>query len=422
MKKKRIGFFLNIDRNCGGMYQACLNILYTIYDLYKENNMYEFVVFAKTGNKELVKEFNAPDWEIVFLPESKITMGSRFKKIIKFGILRDLLRWIKSLFIKVNLNTRIINPKLNEFLKSFSLNCIFFPNFDEEAYQQEVPFLTFIPDIQHLLQPNFPEVGDKYSWMEREKHVRNLVRHASMLIVDSQISKEDLAYCYSEYGVNSKPVLILKYMLSQNITDQISPEVIKEVRQKYNLPERFFFYPAQFWSHKNHKRIVEAISLLEKRFSISMNIVFCGSNTGKYREKCYKELKRYVIDKNLTDSVYFLQYISDLELSVLYHEAVALVMPTFFGPANIPIVEAWAMNCPVIYSDIRGLREQAGNAALLVDPCSAPNLAEAMKLLWESEEYRNKLVESGKKRLNEYSKEEYYKNLKAIIEKAGEII
>ena len=421
MKKKRIGFFLNIDRGCGGMYQACLNILYAVYDLYKNNDMYEFIVFAKADNKELVSEFNDPNWEVVFLPESKVSFSSRLKTVVKFGILRDVLRWIKYLLIKVDLDTCTINQELNEFLKSFSLNYIFFPNWDKEAYQQEVPFLTFIPDIQHLLQPQFPEVGDKYSWMEREKHVRNLVRYASMLIVDSQVAKEDLSYCYSQYGVNSKPVMVLKYMLSQNITDQITPEVIETTRKKYKLPERFFFYPAQFWSHKNHKRIVEAVSLVEKRFKISMKIVFCGSKSGKYREKCYNDLKKYVAAKKLTQSVSFLQYVSDLELSVLYNEAVALVMPTFFGPANIPIIEAWAMDCPVIYSDIRGLREQAGDAALLVDPCSTPALAEAMKLLWESKECRRELVKNGQERLKEYSKEKYYKSLEQIIEKAGEI-
>lgn len=421
MTKKRIGFFLNIERDCGGMYQACLNILCAIYDLYKNNDAYEFIIFTKSGNNVSVQEFNASNWKVVFLPENRISFASKLKKNIKFGILRDILRWIKYLLVKVDLDTRIINQELNKFLKSFSLDYIFFPNFDEEAYQQEVPFLTFIPDIQHLLQPQFSEVGDKYSRMEREKHVRNLVRHAAMLIVDSQVAKDDLCYCYSEYGVNSKPVMILKYMLSQNITDKIKPDVIKETREKYNLPERFFFYPAQFWSHKNHKRIVESISLLEKRFNISMKVVFCGSNTGRYRKKCYKDLKKYVDEKNLTDSVCFLQYISDLELSVLYHEAVALVMPTFFGPANIPIIEAWAMNCPVIYSDIRGLREQAGDAALLVDPCSVSAIADAMKLTWESETCRKELIKKGKERLEEYSKEKYYRSLKQIIEKAGKI-
>ena len=66
-----------------------------------------------------------------------------------------------------------------------------------------------------------------------------------------------------------------------------------------------------------------------------------------------------------------LGYVPANDMAALYANAEALVMPTFFGPTNIPILEAWGLGCPVITSDIRALREQAGDAALLADPNSA---------------------------------------------------
>ena len=50
-------------------------------------------------------------------------------------------------------------------------------------------------------------------------------------------------------------------------------------------------------------------------------------------------------------------------MSCLYAGATGVVLPTFFGPTNIPVIEAWAMGVPVLTSDIRGIREQCGDAA-----------------------------------------------------------
>jgi glycosyltransferase involved in cell wall biosynthesis len=58
------------------------------------------------------------------------------------------------------------------------------------------------------------------------------------------------------------------------------------------------------------------------------------------------------------------------------------VMPTFFGPTNIPVLEAWAFGCPVLTSDIRGIREQVGDAALLADPTSVEAIADGIHQLW----------------------------------------
>src|SRR5688572_28148468 len=48
----------------------------------------------------------------------------------------------------------------------------------------------------------------------------------------------------------------------------------KRVRAMHGLPERYLFYPAQFWPHKNHKRIVEALALLRDR-GTRVDVVFC---------------------------------------------------------------------------------------------------------------------------------------------------
>ena len=121
-------------------------------------------------------------------------------------------------------------------------------------------------------------------------------------------------------------------------------------------------------------------------------------------------------------NIIHLGYVEDNDMSVLYHEAEALVMPTFFGPTNIPILEAWTFGCPVITSDIRGIREQAGDAAFLVNPRSVDSIANGIKEVWEDKNLRNELAKSGKKRLAIFDKDDYNKRLSDIINEAKDKI
>lgn len=423
MSKFKIGIFLNVDRHSGGMYQACISMVNTIYWLYSENKKYDFVIYTKAGNHEFAEKFKADNWEIAYLPEvRKKTFKDRLRDKINHGPLRDFMRWFNNIITTIDINSRTMNPSLDRFLKQYKPDLIFFSNYDPQAYRQKTPYMTFIPDLQHLIQPEFPEVGDKYVFPRREKHIRNLVKHASLLITDSETGREDVLYYYHKYLPATTPVEVLPYRLSKNLSPDLSEDAVREVIKKLKLPERFFFYPAQFWEHKNHQRIIEAIILLNRRYRLDARVVFCGSTSGKYRSECIKKLKKMVNRYELEDKVLFFGYLSDTEVSALYKKAVALVMPTFFGPANIPVIEAWAMDCPVIYSDIRGLKEQAGDAALLVDPRAVPSIADGMKKLWESDSIRQQLIANGRKRLDHYSEENYNINLTRIIEKAVKLI
>jgi glycosyltransferase involved in cell wall biosynthesis len=91
----------------------------------------------------------------------------------------------------------------------------------------------------------------------------------------------------------------------------------------------------------------------------------------------------------------------------LYENAMAVVMPTYFGPTNLPPIEAWTLGVPVIYS--KHLSEQAGNAALLVDPDCQLDVALAM-LQCNKLEIRNQLVRAGYRRII------YLDNLRKVAE------
>jgi len=81
-------------------------------------------------------------------------------------------------------------------------------------------------------------------------------------------------------------------------------------------------------------------------------------------------------------------------------------------------LEAWAFGCPVLTSDIRGIREQAGNAAVLVDPRSVESIADGIYQLWTDESLRSTLAEAGRQRLGAYTPDDYRRELMTILEEA----
>ena len=120
---------------------------------------------------------------------------------------------------------------------------------------------------------------------------------------------------------------------------------------------------------------------------------------------------------NLENKVRFAGFVSNEEINYLYSQSIALVMPTYFGPTNIPPLEAFKLNVPVIYSDLPGLRDQVKGAALLVDLNDPKSLVLNLKKLLSSDDLRQDLINKGKIRYNEImSNNNNYDVLKKIIE------
>jgi glycosyltransferase involved in cell wall biosynthesis len=93
-------------------------------------------------------------------------------------------------------------------------------------------------------------------------------------------------------------------------------------------------------------------------------------------------------------------------------------MPTFFGPTNIPYLEAFQLGCPVVASDLPGIREQVGDAALLVDPRDSRAIADAMQKLWEDEALRARLVAAGRARMQALGRASFAAGLLAALRAA----
>lgn len=269
----------------------------------------------------------------------------------------------------------------------------------------ELPFVFTVWDMQHLVQPWFPEVGAGGQWASRDAMYRRNIRRAVRTIVPNRTSAQELI---TAFGVPEDRLLILPHPTPR--IDVPSAADIERVRAKYSLPSRYLFYPAQFWAHKNHVNLLHALKILRDGGS-DLALVLCGSDKGNEAHV------RAVADSlGLTGHVQFLGFVSDADLAALYGGAFALTFVSFFGPENLPPLEAFVVGCPVVSSDYRGAREQLGDAALLVAPEDPRQLAAAILQLERDTDLRATLIERGRERSARWSGNDYVASVLAFFD------
>jgi len=241
----------------------------------------------------------------------------------------------------------------------------------------------------------------------REYRFSNICRFAKAVLVDSEVGRRQVI---DSYGMSPDRLFSLPYLPPRYIFNSVTPG---DFNDRYQLPPRFLFYPAQFWAHKNHDRLLQAVAVA-RRSCPDISLVLAGP-------KCYEyeSLVRRVADLDLCEHVIFAGYVPDADLPEFYRRAIALVMPTFFGPTNIPPLEAFALGCPVAISGVYGIPEQAADAALLFDPFSVEAIANALRRMSVNETLRNELMSKGRQRLRDFSWARTAKAYRAVYRRAA---
>jgi glycosyltransferase involved in cell wall biosynthesis len=250
-----------------------------------------------------------------------------------------------------------------------------------ECISIELPFITVVWDLQHRRQPFFPEVSEDGEWDFRERWLSKVLRRAAMIVVGNAVGRDEIERFY---GVHQERIRLMPHP---------TPTLVDENRgapRPRLIEGDYIFYPAQFWAHKNHVNLLLALRILRERHGLDISLALTGSDQGNLAF-----VRQTAQDLGLTDHVHFLGFVSRSDLVVLYRDALALTYVTFFGPENLPTLEALASGCPVVASEVAGVREQLGEAALIVDPKEPEQIAAAVVRIRNEPGLRERLIDAG---------------------------
>jgi glycosyltransferase involved in cell wall biosynthesis len=274
-------------------------------------------------------------------------------------------------------------------------------------FSTTVPFATVVWDLEHRKQPWFPEVGSLLEWGGRE-HAYASLRRATMIYTGTH---EGLLEISSHYQVAADRIKVLPFGTPEFALIASKRPRNPELIRNYNLSTEYIFYPAQFWPHKNHILVLEACKIVAETTAWAPHVVFVGADKGNVGY-----VREYAQKLGLTDRVTFLGLVSHEDLVELYRGAFCLAYPSFFGPDNLPPLEAFALGCPVLAADVPGAREQLGEAAIFFPPNQESKLAEAILCLRDRPR-REQLILAGRARAKLYSWDRY---ARGVIESLDE--
>jgi len=269
---------------------------------------------------------------------------------------------------------RRINNNLPELLIEAGCQVIFPANDFVRNGPASVKTISWIPDFQYKYYPeNFPNLKRVNS------NIKRVLRYSDLVIVSNKYSKENVQNFFPKYAHKTRVMPFTMWLgPAWNFSDY------KNVIQKYNLPEKYLIFPSQFWVHKNHKRLFEAVRITIQRAHKDFLLV-CTGYPNDHRTPAYmEELHSFIKEHDLQENILLLGLIPRFEQIQLLRGAAAMVQPSLFEGYSALLDEAQSLGKRVIVSDIPMHREQQFDNCIFFDPHDTLDLAQKLGDVWPS--------------------------------------
>jgi glycosyltransferase involved in cell wall biosynthesis len=353
----------------GGHEQYVRNLLMKLSTIDKDNEYY--LVTAPYNDASL----HLPDENV-----KKILLHSEITLSVKVRYLIERLLGKKS----------GSDIPLGKIINKYHFDLWFCPFFNLEPRPLKIPSLITIPDIQHEYYPEYFSSKELFS---RKRYIKPSCEMATEIITESKFSKK----CFIEkLGLDPEKIHVIP--LSADDRFSKPPDNQNSLIKKYDLPDEYFLYPANGWPHKNHLALIKGFSLYKKSFKTPLHLVFTGSGL-----QGMAAITDPISHNNISEYVHILGYVEDEDMPGLYKNAQALVFPSLFEGFGIPLLEAMAMECPIIASSTTSIPEVAGDAAYYFDPTNTQSICDAMHRIVDDHALRETLIRNGKNRVTDYS-------------------
>lgn len=237
---------------------------------------------------------------------------------------------------------------------------------------------------------------------------------ASHLIAVSQSTRQDLI---KKTKVRPSQISVVYEGVNKPVFLPTSVQIAQTLSKLKLNSQQYFLFVGTVQPRKNLIRLIEAFSLFlieSKEKASECKLVIAGGLGWDYGQ-ILNLPKQLGIEKQ----VLFTGRVSDEELDCLYRGAVCLTYPSLFEGFGLPILEAFARDCPVITSDTSSMPEVAGNGAILVNPDMVEEIFRAMVRIFNDKELSKKLIQHGREQLTKFSWRKAAEETIAILTKAA---
>ena len=229
-----------------------------------------------------------------------------------------------------------------------------------------LPAIAWLPDFQHR---HLPRLFSPFARLKRDLGFRAQIGAGRTVMLSSHDACGD---CERFYPATRGRTHAVHFAVPPS--QPASAGTAREVARGYGLPQDFFYLPNQFWVHKNHALVADALALLREQGQ--RVVVAASGNTRDPRApEHFAGLGRKIRTLGLQDDFRLLGLIPRAHLGALMQASVAVLNPSLFEGWSTTVEEARSLGVPLILSDLAVHREQAGTEAVYFDRYSGAALA-----------------------------------------------
>jgi glycosyltransferase involved in cell wall biosynthesis len=236
-----------------------------------------------------------------------------------------------------------------------------------------VKTLSYIPDFQHR---HLPDMFSEDEIRARDVLFARCAERTSRIILPTDAARTD----FERFAPRQAHKARVLHPLAV-IPPELYRDVPKAAAAAYNLPEKFFFVPNQWFRHKNHETVFEALRILKSRGS-GVVAVFCGNPVDYRHPRYFPEMWRRVSEMDIRDRVIYLGMVPRDHLLMLMRQSICVVNPSLFEGWGMTVDEARSIGKRLLVSDIPAHRFQDPPDAVYFNPEDPEALAGQMAGIW----------------------------------------
>lgn len=261
--------------------------------------------------------------------------------------------------------------ELGAFLKAGGIDCVF----GRETYGVgfEIPMLVWLYDFQHLHRP---EMFSEWEVGDRNRIFTEAAERAKRIVVSS---RDALSHFTQFAPASAHKGRVLSFVAQ--VPSEIYASKPHEVCLEYNLPDRFFYLPNQFWKHKNHAVVIAALAALRRQHP-EVTVVCTGNTHDGRNPDHFARLMTEIAKHGLRNQMIVLGMVPHTHTFQLMRQSVAVLQPSLFEGWSTTVEEAKSVGKRMLLSSLPVHREQNPQESVYFDPEDAQALAEKMSQLY----------------------------------------
>lgn len=265
-----------------------------------------------------------------------------------------------------------------------------------------VPLVTTLHDIIYMESSYLKILSgsatpyQKFGNMYRKLVVPRVVKNSRKIITVSHFEKNRIADFFGMKGDNR--LTAVYNGVSEHFKPVTDAAQLQRVKNKYQLPDNFFFFLGNTDPKKNTGGTLKAFSDFRKQTLADYKLVMLD-----YDKTELQKILEEIGDPGLIEHIVLTGYVVNTDLPAIYCQSKTFLYPSLRESFGIPMLEAMACGVPVITSNTSSMPEVAGDAALIVNPFKPEEITAAMIRLYNDNDCKQKFAQAGFKRAAVFS-------------------